>query len=75
MINQYRENSANWYLGAHQDAKTTESIVEARQLYEERISVLEQYIKLIEADLALLKAEQSAGMIDGFKMEVRANVG
>lgn len=65
--NEYRESSANWYLGAHREAMTTEDIAEARELYEDRISAMAQYIQLIEADLALLKAEACLGMIDGFK--------
>lgn len=71
--NEFRENSANWYLGAHQDAKTTKDINEAKELYEERISFLEAYVKVLEADLALLKAEETLGMIDGFKVEGAAN--
>lgn len=35
--NEYRESSANWYLGAHREAMTTEDIAEARELYESRI--------------------------------------
>ena len=42
--NEYREVSANWYLGAHREAMTTEDIAEARELYESRINAMQQYI-------------------------------
>lgn len=48
--NEYRELSANWYLGAHREAMTTEDIAEARELYESRIQAMQQYIELLEQE-------------------------
>ena len=55
--NELRERCANWYLGLHLEADTTEDINEARALYNYHIKTLEALNKALELDLMLLHME------------------
>lgn len=45
---QFEENSRTWYLGAHLEARSNDDVAFVRELYEQRIKDLEEYIKIIK---------------------------
>lgn len=54
------KNDYEWKTTYHKDAATTQNIALCRDLYEERIHTLEDYISALEADILLLRMEAAA---------------
>lgn len=49
------DRNREWYTTYHKEAATTDDIKLCRELYEERIKLLEDYNKILEAALGLEK--------------------